>query len=342
MNASRPTIAVTLGDPLGIGPEVVVKALASAERRKRARFVLVGHAWPLHAAASRAGIDPFWWQARQGSPAAATATAHDVLLLEPDDASLAASRFERMEPGPTREGGAASLASLEQAIAWAKLPAGDAARVDAIVTAPISKEAWSKAGSNFPGHTELLASRFGAKRVRMMFEAPGLRTILVTTHIPLMDIRNVLTIGRVAETIELGAQACVRLGVARPRVAVCGLNPHAGEGGLFGDEESRLIEPAIRIAQEAGIEASGPWPGDTVFGAARRGRFDLVVAMYHDQGLIPVKLLAFDRAVNVTVGLPTVRTSPDHGTAYDIAGTNKADPGSMESALDLAVTLVGS
>jgi 4-hydroxythreonine-4-phosphate dehydrogenase len=139
----------------------------------------------------------------------------------------------------------------------------------------------------------------------------------------------------------MGAAACKRLGVASPRIAVCGLNPHAGEGGLFGDEDERIIRPAIEAARGRGVDAAGPFPGDTIFNAARRGRYDLVVAMYHDQGLIPVKLLAFDRAVNLTIGLPTVRTSPDHGTAYDIAGANLADPGSMRAALELAAKMAG-
>lgn len=157
-----------------------------------------------------------------------------------------------------------------------------------------------------------------------------------------MDVKNVLTIGRVVETIDLGHQACKALGIRHPRVAVCGLNPHAGEGGILGDEDERIIAPAIRIAKENGIDATGPHPGDTIFIAAVHGKFDLVVAMYHDQGLIPVKLLARDRAVNMTVGLPIIRTSPDHGTAFDIAGKNAADPGSMTSAIELAIKLVAA
>ena len=191
----------------------------------------------------------------------------------------------------------------------------------------------------FPGHTELLAARFHAKRTRMMFVSPALNVILATAHVPLMQLRDLLSIGRVFDTIDLGHEACLRLGIEAPRIAVCGLNPHAGEGGLLGDEDGRVIEPAIAMAREHGIDACGPFPGDTVFRAAVSGRWDLVVAMYHDQGLIPVKLLAFDEAVNATVGLPAVRTSPDHGTAYDIAGQDRADPGSMKAAMRLAVRL---
>lgn len=173
----------------------------------------------------------------------------------------------------------------------------------------------------------------------MMFEAPRLKVVLATVHLPLMDIRNVLTIGRVFDPIDLGHQACLTLGIEDPRIAVCGLNPHAGEGGLLGDEEERIIRPAVDMARRAGINASGPWPADTIFADALHGRFDLVVAMYHDQGLIPLKLLERGSAANWTIGPPVVRTSPDHGTAFDIAGTNQADPGSMHAAIDLAIRL---
>ena len=173
----------------------------------------------------------------------------------------------------------------------------------------------------------------------MFFESPRLRVILATIHVPLMDLRNLLTIGSVFDPIDLGHQACLDLGIAAPRIAVAGLNPHAGESGLFGDEETRVIEPAIRMARDAGIDVHGPLPGDSVFREAIEGRWDLVVAMYHDQGLIPMKLAQHRSAVNWTVGLPFVRTSPDHGTAYDIAGTGKADSGSMEAAIRLATHL---
>ena len=172
-----------------------------------------------------------------------------------------------------------------------------------------------------------------------MFHAPNLRVALVTAHLPLMDLRNVLTIGRVFDTIDLAHETLAEEGTNRARIAVCGLNPHAGEAGLMGDEEQRLITPAIELARQQGIDVHGPFPADTIFNAAVAGKYDMVVAMYHDQGLIPVKLLAFESAVNMTAGLPIVRTSPDHGTAYDIAGSNKAHPGSMGAAIDLAATL---
>ncbi|MCA9311142.1 MAG: 4-hydroxythreonine-4-phosphate dehydrogenase PdxA [Phycisphaerales bacterium] len=338
---SRPVVAVTMGDPLGIGPEVTVKALADRTLRSRARFRVYGMSGALNAAAERASIEPFWWRMKHDSGLAAAADHHDVLLMdyEPPDRGLhheyAGSRGQ-----PTRSGGAASFRFVEDAIAAAKRGRAEAG-VDAIVTGPISKEAWSLAGrGRYPGHTELLTSRFNVRRSRMMFVSERLRVILATVHMPLMEIRNVLTLGLVFDTIDLGHEACLKLGIERPRIAVCGLNPHAGEGGLFGDEEYRVIEPAIQLARNAGMEVTGPWPADTIFNAAVAGRHDLVVAMYHDQGLIPVKLLAWDSAVNATVGLPVVRTSPDHGTAFDISGQNKASPGSMRSAIELAISLV--
>jgi 4-phospho-D-threonate 3-dehydrogenase / 4-phospho-D-erythronate 3-dehydrogenase len=324
-----------MGDPGGIGPEVLVKALADRDLRKQARFRVFGLAAAMQEAAERAGIEPYWWRLDHGSDLVDTAAVHDVLVLD-YDAPDAPART----PEPTKAGGDLSYRFVEDAIAAAKRPEADPLHAHGIVTGPIHKLAWAMAGhGRFTGHTELLAARFHAKRVGMMFVAPGLRVILATAHIPLMEVRDALTIGRVFDAIDLGVQACEGLGVPEPRVAVCGLNPHAGEAGLLGDEEQRIIEPAIRVAREGGIDARGPFPADTVFGAALAGRFDLVVAMYHDQGLIPVKLLARDEAVNVTVGLPTIRTSPDHGTAMDIAGQNRAEEGSMKMALKLAVQM---
>lgn len=332
----RPLIAVSMGDPGGIGPEVLVKALADPALRSAARYRIMGMSSPMHAAADRAGIDPFWWRISGGSDMLSTTDPHDVVLIDYEDEP----RPTGWRAEPNKPAGEASFRFVEEAIALARRKSDDPLRADAIVTGPISKAAWDLAGrGKYPGHTELLATRFNAKRVAMMFVAPTLRVVLVSAHVPLMDLQNVLTIGRVHEAIDLGSEACARLGVERPRVAVCGLNPHAGEGGLLGDEETRLIEPAIELAVRSGIDASGPFPADTIFNHALAGRYDLVVAMYHDQGLIPVKLLSRDSAVNVTLGLPTVRTSPDHGTAFDIAGRNEADPGSTIEAIRLAVRM---
>ncbi len=333
-----------MGDAGGIGPEVLVKALAKAELRSLARYQIHGSASAMHAAAEAAGIEPFWWTLRLGGAPVSAALVHDAVLID-DDPPGDQTPLVR---GPSKPQGERSFAYVDRAIADARKPASDPTRADAIVTGPISKAAWHLAGrSRYPGHSELLAQRFAAKRWAMFFAGGPLRVVLATVHQPLMDVRNTLTIGRVFDAIDLGAQACRRLGIASPRVAVCGLNPHAGESGLLGDEEERLIQPAIELAQRQGIDASGPWPGDTVFNAAlatagRPARFDLVVAMFHDQGLIPVKLLARDESVNITLGLPVVRTSPDHGTAFDIAGKGIADPGSMEAALRMAVTMAGA
>ncbi len=343
-SADLPTIGVSMGDPLGVGPEVIVKALADPALRARGRFVIYGLGAPLHAAAEKASTDPFWWRVENDSPVVDAAIGRRVVVR--DYESLADAwrpALSGVAPGPTRAAGQASFQFIEDAIADAKRPEGDARRLDAIVTAPINKEAWALAGrGKYAGHTELLTTRFGAKRSAMLFVAPRLRVVLATVHIPLSEIAQRLTIGRVHDPIDLGYEACLDLGIARPRIAVCGLNPHAGENGLFGDEESRLITPAIQAACEAGIDVRGPFPADTIFNRALNGEFDLVVAMYHDQGLIPVKLLARDEAVNVTIGLPVVRTSPDHGTAFDIAGAGVADAGSMRAALALAIDMTSA
>jgi len=337
----KPVVAITMGDPGGIGPEVIVKALADPVVRRGATFRIYGPDAAMAAAAAAAGIERFWWRVERASPLAATAAEHEVAVLDyPESVGAQAGGAGGFVHQATKAGGELSFRLVEDAIVAAKRPAKDPLRVDAVVTAPISKHAWQLAGrGQYPGHTELFATRFGAKRSGMMFVSPVLRVILATAHIPLAAVADALTIGRVFDAIELGARACEELGVQRPRIAVCGVNPHAGEDGLLGDEEIRVIGPAIQAAQEAGLDARGPFPGDTVFNAATKGAYDLVVAMYHDQGLIPVKLLAWDKAVNMTVGLPTVRTSPDHGTAFDIAGKNKADAGSMGAAIALAVKM---
>ena len=329
-----------MGDPLGIGPEIVVKALALPETRGAARFLVFGLHDCLLDAAERAGIEPFWWKVPAQSAIADAGASHDVLVLDDERFADAARLSREGAHRPTREGGAASFQFVEDAIASTRRRPGDPLRADAIVTAPISKEAWSLAGrGKYPGHTELLATRFQSRRAAMLFDSPKLRVVLATIHVPLMRLSDLLTIGRVFDPIDLGNEALKRMGIERPRIAVCGLNPHAGEGGLFGDEEQRIIGPAILLAQDAGIDARGPYPADTVFNKAVRGEFDLVVAMYHDQGLIPVKLLPWGSAVNVTLGLPVARTSPDHGTAFDIAGKSVADAGSFARAIDLAVRL---
>jgi 4-hydroxythreonine-4-phosphate dehydrogenase len=334
----RPLVGITMGDPLGIGPEVVVKALGDPAIRASARFVIYGDNELLLAAADAARIHPTWFRAgidhaRDDSMALGDFTVIDYALHQGAFGIFGGTRE------PSKPGGAASKTFVEDAIQDALRPHSDPRRLDAIVTAPISKESWTLAGFRWPGHTELFAARTKAKRQAMAFVSPRLNVVLATTHVPLMEIRNLLTIGRVHEPIALGHELCLSLGIAKPRIAVCGLNPHAGENGLFGDEEIRIIKPAIDMARASGIDAYGPFPGDTIFIDAAAGSWDLVVAMYHDQGLIPVKLLGWDKAVNVTLGLPIVRTSPDHGTAFGIAGKNKASEGSMKAAIALASRL---
>ena len=324
-----------MGDPSGIGPEVVVKALADPALRKRARFVIYGMNELLAYAADLAEIEPYWWRVQHDSSRVEHDLRREIVVLDYDEFSILGQAHHQ----PSMAGGQASLSFLKDAIDDAQKKPGAIGRIDAVVTAPICKESWHMAGARWPGHTEMLQTLTSAKRSVMMFASPKLNVALATVHLPLMDIRNVLTIGKVFDPIDLGHQACLAMGIEQPRVAVCGLNPHAGENGLFGDEESRLIEPAIKMAREQGIDCHGPFPGDTIYIDAAKGRWDLVVAMYHDQGLIPVKLLGFDEAVNLTLGLPIIRTSPDHGTAFDLVGKNRADASSMRSAIELAIDL---
>lgn len=327
--ASKPLIGVTLGDPLGIGPEVLVKALASPEMREMARYVIFGAQDPLELAADQAEINPFWWRMPyDGAPRVGSG----VLLADFDQAPVARSNGER---GPNEAAGAASFQFVDEAVRHLKSGA-----IDALVTGPICKESWQMARQRFRGHTDFLAYRFDTQRVTMAFFAGDLRVALASDHLPLFDLRNRFTIGLVYQPIDLLDKALREwLGYARPRIAVLGLNPHAGEGGLLGDEELRIIEPALTLARNAGLNVTGPLPADTAFTPAALERCDGIVAMYHDQGLIPVKMKAFSEAVNVTLGLPVVRTSPDHGVAFDIAGKNRADPGSMRHAIRLAVEL---
>lgn len=333
-----------MGDPAGIGPEIIVKSLADPEIRKLARFVVFGMNELLAYSADLAEIAVDWHRLQHDADRADYELVHDVVVLDYDEYSTLGS-YGADGAQASKAGGHASLQFLDDAVSAAQKPVTEGG-IDAIVTAPICKASWQLAGCRFPGHTEFLQHRTKSKRVAMMFHAPTynqqaaqsqpLNVVLATIHVPLMDVRNLLTIGAVYDPIDLGNEACKRMGIENPRIAVCGLNPHASEGGLFGDEESRVIQPAIEAAQQHGIDAHGPFPGDTIFINALKGDYDLIVAMYHDQGLIPVKLLAFDSAVNMTLGLPIIRTSPDHGTAFDIVGKNKANPESLKAAIRLA------
>ena len=328
--SSLPLIAVTTGDPAGIGPEVVLKALASDEVRATCRPVVFGHDAALREAAARLAL---WsdWEAI-GSLDALAGTAAPVVLYDLGGAPLGQLFAAR----PTAEGGAACLRYVEAA-----LEAAQQGRVDAIATAPIHKRAIALAGSPFAGHTDLLAHRCGARDPVMMLAGGPLRVALVTHHIRLADVPDAISTEAVVTCGRITDDALRRdFGIAEPRLAVCGLNPHASDGSRFGDEELRLIEPAVVELRAAGIRVRGPVAPDTCFLRAARGEFDAVVAMYHDQGLIPLKLLAFDTAVNLTLGLPVIRTSADHGTAYDIAGKGLASPNSMIAAIRMAADIV--
>jgi len=327
----KPSIGITMGDPCGIGPEVIVNALADPAIRGLARFVIYGFDEILNYAADAAEISPFWFRKPHDE---VDRIKSGVVVADFDDLPFAPP----LAPAPSAEGGTASARFLHDAIL-----AHQNRHIDAIVTAPINKTSWKLAKIRFAGHTEFLADAYRARRVTMAFVGGNLRVALASAHVGLFALRNSFTIGRVFQPMDLLDDWLRRYwGIETPRIAVCGLNPHAGEGGLFGDEEERIIEPAMVMAREVGIHVEGPYPSDTLFEKAARGQFDGVVAMYHDQGLIPVKLLHFESAVNVTLGLPVVRTSVDHGTAFDIVGRNRANCGSMKEAIRLACTLAAA
>ena len=322
---SRPLIGITMGDPAGIGAEVVVKALADPEIRRLGRFIIYGLNEAIEYAADLAEINPYWFRLPHE---AVNRIESGVVVADFDELPV----FSPTLRCPSADGGTASMRFLDSAIVGAR-----DGPLEAIVTAPICKESWHLAGYRFPGHTEKLGHAFKTRRVTMMFVAGRLRVALASIHEALFELRHSFTIGKVFQPIDLMGEALSRwFGIEHPRIAVCGLNPHAGENGLFGDEEKRIIEPAITMAREAGLAAEGPFPADTLFWRAVQGHFDGVVAMYHDQGLIPVKLLAFDSACQTTLGLPTIRTSVDHGTGFDIVGQSLANPQRMKSAIRLA------
>jgi 4-hydroxythreonine-4-phosphate dehydrogenase len=321
--AAKPIIGITMGDPAGVGPEIIVKALRSRKVRSLCRAVVIGRPEVLDSA-SRSLDSPQRFAAPSG-PSGKTA-AGTAPLVEAGE-FLADLRHGR----PRAAGGRAAVAAIEEAVKLAL--AGD---IDGIVTAPISKDGIRRGGSPFPGHTEMLASLTGTENYAMMLVGGGLRVSLATIHIPLREVPRSLETAGIRRVIDLTWQALGDFGANHAKIAVCGLNPHAGEAGIMGGEDRRLIAPAIRAAARKGIPVSGPWPADTIFYRAVQGEFGAVVAMYHDQGLIPLKTLAFDTGVNLTLGLPIIRTSVDHGTAYDIAGKGIASPSSLISAIEIA------
>lgn len=308
-------IAITIGDPAGIGAEITLKALLSDEIKQICRPLLIGDRSVIEEAVGSMGI-PF-----------------DLETIEMLNIGVIKdSNFEKCRA--TAESGRACVAYIKKAVELASLRI-----VDAIVTAPITKESLKMAGFKWHGHTEMLAELTGTKDYAMMLCGSHLRVILVTIHTALKNVPMMISKESVLKTIILAKRACDMLGIENYKIAVAGLNPHAGEAGIFGDEEIEIITPGVQKAQDMGISVSGPYPPDTLFHRAYNGEFDIIVCMYHDQGLIPLKMIAFDKGVNITVGLPFVRTSPDHGTAYDIAWKGIASPSSMIEAIKLAAQL---
>lgn len=337
MNSVSPRLALTMGDPAGVGPEIIVKAcrrLAPRVAARELRLLVIGHRTALAAARVAVG---------GGAEIAEVAEGAEW----PDLAFLPAG--EEQEPvrfgTVSAEAGRFAYLAVETAVRLAL-----AGRVGAIVTAPLNKEALNGAGYHYAGHTELLASLTGVRGSVMLLAHGNMRVSHVTTHVALADVPRLLTPERLRRTIDLTHAALRDLGLARPRIAIAALNPHAGEGGLFGRQDIDVTAPVIAACVAEGLDVSGPVPGDTVFVKLRAGQFDAVVAMYHDQGHIPVKLLGFDidpetgiwrtlSGVNVTLGLPIIRTSVDHGTAFDIAGTGRANEESLIEAIDYALKL---
>ena len=339
---TRPVLGITMGDPAGIGPEITAKALAEPEVREKARPLVIGDARVMASAARVAHVKQEVRALARVSEATFAPDRIEVLdLANADPADFAIGRVSAVC-------GRAAYEYIERGVRLAQEGA-----IAAIVTAPVNKEALAAAGVRHSGHTEILAELTGTKAYAMLLMGKELRVIHVTTHVALRRVPDLVTRERVARTIRLGDGAMRDLGIARPRIAVCGLNPHAGENGLFGDEEQVAIGPAIADARAEGIDATGPYPADTLMSRAAGGEFDCVVAMFHDQGHTPVKALGFryDEAkkawtglsgVNVTVGLPILRVSVDHGTAFDRAGTGTANPESMVEAILVAAEMARS
>jgi 4-phospho-D-threonate 3-dehydrogenase / 4-phospho-D-erythronate 3-dehydrogenase len=316
MHDDSPVIVLTMGDPAGIGPEVILKALADPALADLADWVVVGDARVINMAERVTGVP------------LAHASLHDAGAL----AGYGDFSFGRLDPR-------CGAAAIEYVRIATQLCLDGAA--EAMVTAPLNKEAVTLNGLPFSGHTEYIAELCGATESRMLLASERLSTIHVSTHVALRRACDLDT-QRILRTIQLGDHAMKLLGIPAPRIAVCGLNPHAGEHGLFGDEDDLIIAPAIQAARADGIRCSGPHAGDTVFLQASRGAYDLVVAMYHDQGHIPMKLIDFEGTVNISLGIPVIRTSVDHGTAFDIAGKNLADARSMKQAMRLAARMAAT
>ena len=325
----RPIVAVTMGDPAGIGPEIIIKALSLAEVQRISRPVVIGDITTLNNALKFSKVAPVILNEIKRLDDAKFEMG-TINVLNMDNVEQSKVKLGKI----SAEAGRAAIKYVEKAIDLALDE-----KVDAITTAPINKEAVHKAGYKFDGHTELLAHRTKTEKYAMMFLSDSIRVILVTTHIPLSRVSKEIDKKKVLDTIKLAHKEVEKLIGKTPKIGVAGLNPHAGENGIFGDEDEKIIRPAVEEAKKLGMNVKGPISADAIFYLANVGMFDIVVAMYHDQGLIPLKLLSFNKSVNVTVGLPIIRTSVDHGTGFDIAGKGWANPGSMVQAIKAAVLL---
>ena len=315
-NMKKPRIGITMGDPNGIGPEIILKALSQTAAEGLCTPIIFGSADVLESAKELTKLDLVF----------------DI--IDPDN-----FHANDLNPGKVdKKAGQSSLSYIREAVR-----AAVAGEIDAVVTAPISKESTHLAGSSFPGHTEMLKELTESENAVMMFEGGRFRVVLVTIHKALSEVPGLITRDSVLNTIRITDKALREMfNIPDPKLVVCGLNPHAGESGAFGDEEITDIKPAVTEAVKEGINAEGPLPADTLFYYANQGKWDAVIAMYHDQGLIPFKMLSFNEGVNVTIGLPIIRTSPDHGTAFDIAWSGTADPSSMIAAINVAIRLASN
>ena len=326
---SKLLIGITMGDPCGIGPEIILKSLKSPSITTIANYVIIGNKGVFDQTAKVLNIPIKYTTISHISEIEDLKT--PLSLLSTDKYKQSFVRRKRA----TAEGGEISVQCVIKGINLAM-----SGHIDALVTAPICKEAVHMAGYGYPGHTEMLHRYSGAERVVMLMAGGNLRVAFATTHIALRDVPQAITINDILGTITITNNGLKQyFGINKPRIAVCGLNPHAGEEGIFGDEEKGVIIPAVERAKKKGVKCNGPVSADTVYYKALKGAYDAVVAIYHDQGAIPLKLHAFETGVNITLGIPFVRTSPDHGTAYDIAGKGIADPRSMMEAIKTAVRM---
>ncbi len=326
--ADLPLIAITMGDPAGVGPEIIVKALPREDISQICRPIVLGDVGLLRMVSKKIGARSFHVMANPGDISGDPGTIYVLPVSNLKESSVTPGK-------PTTEGGRAMVDYILRAVELTT-----SGEVAAMVTCPINKELMNQVGYGFEGHTELIAHLTRTQDYVMMLAGAKLRVALVTIHYPLRDVAEQINKERIVKTITITCHALEKdFVIEKPRVAVAALNPHAGESGLFGREEMEIIKPAVEEARDSGLSVEGPLPADTVFYHALNGRFDAVVAMYHDQGLIPLKLLHFTDGVNLTLGLPIVRTSVDHGTAYDIAGRGVADPSSLIAAIKMAARI---